>query len=147
MARLSSRGHKKVPIYWRLTESEFSSRSMAMPSLERMLNGDSLHHNKVKILDNGASLNNNIYFRPCKSQCDQIWPWLKIGQGQHRIINWTIFVVLAYKMLHTKYQGHQSVSSGEDLRYLSYMDMRAIWVKWPRSIDQLFVPKGPGGSI
>ena len=52
-------------------------------------------------------------------------------------------------MLHTKFQGHQSVGSREEdfLRFLPYMGMAAILVMWPRLFEQLFVPKVPGGCI
>ena len=77
----------------------------------------------------------NFHFCPCKSLCDQIWPWHKIGQGQPRVIIWTILVELKYTMLHTKFQGHQSIGSGEKdyLRFLPYMGMAATLVKWPYS--------------
>ena len=52
-----------------------------------------------------------------------------MGQGQPREIILTILVVLTYTMLHTKFQGHQSIGSGEDfLRFLPYMGMAAILV-------------------
>ena len=51
-------------------------------------------------------------------------------------------------MLHTKFQGHRSIGSGEDfLRFLPYMGMAAMLVMWPRPFEQLFFPKGPGGCI
>ena len=37
--------------------------------------------------------NNNFYFFPSKSLCDQIWPWRKIGQGQPSVINRTLVVL------------------------------------------------------
>ena len=37
-----------------------------------------------------------------------------MSQGQPRVIISTTFVVLAQTMLHTKFQGHQSIGSGED---------------------------------
>ena len=42
----------------------------------------------------------------------------------------TILVVPAYTMLHTKFQGHQSIGSGEKdcFRFLPYMGMAAILV-------------------
>ena len=72
-----------------------------------------------------------------------------MGQGQLRVIIWTTLVVLPYTMLHTKFQGHWSIGSGgEDfLRFLPYMGMAAMLVMWPRSFEQLFFPKGPGGCI
>ena len=72
-----------------------------------------------------------------------------MGQGQPRVIIWTTLVVLLYTMLHTKFQGHWSIGSGEEdfLRFLPYMGMAAMLVMWPRSFEQLFFPKGPGGCI
>ena len=51
-------------------------------------------------------------------------------QGQPRVIISTTLVVLAYMMLHTKFQGHRSIGSGEEdlLRFLPYMGMAAMWV-------------------
>ena len=40
-------------------------------------------------------------------------PWK--CQGQPKVIIWTFMVVLMYPMLHTKFQGRQSISSGEVL--------------------------------
>ena len=45
----------------------------------------------------------NFHFCLCKSLCDQNWPCRKIGQGQPRVIIWTILVVLVYTMLHIKF--------------------------------------------
>ena len=72
-----------------------------------------------------------------------------MGQGQPRVIIWIIFVVLPYTMLHTKFQGHWSIGSGEEdfLRFLPYMGMAAMLVIWPRPFEQIFFPKGPGGCI
>ena len=72
-----------------------------------------------------------------------------MGQGQPRVIIWTTLVLLPYRMLHTKFQGHWSIGSGEEdfLRFLPYMGMAAMLVMWPRSFEQLFFPKGPGGCI
>ena len=38
-----------------------------------------------------------------------------MGQGQPSEIIWTILVVLTYTMLHTKFQGHRSIGSGEEV--------------------------------
>ena len=72
-----------------------------------------------------------------------------MGQGQPREIISTILVVLTYTMLHTKFQGHRSIGSGEEdfLRFLPYMGMAAILVMWPEPFEQLFVPPIPGGYI
>ena len=72
-----------------------------------------------------------------------------MGQGQPREIIWIILVVLTYTMLHTKFQGHQSIGSGEEdfLRFLPYMGMASILVMWPEPFEQLFVPSIPGGYI
>ena len=37
-----------------------------------------------------------------------------MGHSQSRVIILTILLVLALTMLHTKFQGHQSVGSGEE---------------------------------
>ena len=52
-------------------------------------------------------------------------------------------------MLHTKFQGDLSIGSGEEdfLRFLPYMGMAAMLVMRPRSFEQFFFPKGPGGCI
>ena len=52
-------------------------------------------------------------------------------------------------MLHTKFQGHGSIGSGEEdfLRFLPYMGMAANLVMCSRLFEQLFVPKVPGGCI
>ena len=52
-------------------------------------------------------------------------------------------------MLHTKFHGHWSIGSGEEdfLRFLPYMGMAAMLVMWPRSFEQFFFPKVPGGCI
>ena len=72
-----------------------------------------------------------------------------MGQGQPRVIIWTTLVELPYTMLHTKFQGHLSICSGEEdfLRFLPYMGMAAMLVMWPRLFEQLSFPKGPGGCI
>ena len=58
-----------------------------------------------------------------------------MGQGQTRDLIWTTLVVLTYMMLHTKFQGHGSIVSGEEdfLRFLPYMGMVAMLVMWPNS--------------
>ena len=40
-----------------------------------------------------------------------------------------ILVVLTYTMLHTKFQGHRSIGSGEEdfLRFLPYIGMEPCW--------------------
>ena len=72
-----------------------------------------------------------------------------MGQRQPRVIIWTTLAVLPYTMLHTKFQGHLYIGSGEEdfLRFLPYMGMAAMLVMWPRPFEQLFFPKGPGGCI
>ena len=88
---------------------------------------------------------NNFHFFPIKSLCHQIWPWRKMCQGKLRVIIWTTLVVLALTMLHTKFQGHWSIGSGEEdfLRFLPYMGMAAMLVMWPNSykFSFLFSPK------
>ena len=53
-----------------------------------------------------------------------------MGQGKPRVILCTPLVVLPYRMLHTKFQGHWSIGSGEEdfLRFLPYMGMVAMLV-------------------
>ena len=72
-----------------------------------------------------------------------------MGQGQPRVIIWTTLVVLPYTMLHTMFQGHRSIGSGEEdfLRFSPYMGMAAMLVMWPRPFEHLFFPKGPRGCI
>ena len=96
---------------------------------------------------NSFQIIHNFHFCPCKSLCNQIWSWHKIGHGQPRVVIWTILVVLAYTMLHIKFQGHRSIGSGEQvfLRFLPYMGMAAILVMWSRPFEHF--PKGPVGCI
>ena len=58
-----------------------------------------------------------------------------MGQGQTRDLIWTTLVALTYMMLHTTFQGHWSIGSGEEdfLRFLPYMGMVAMLVMWPNS--------------
>ena len=72
-----------------------------------------------------------------------------MGQGQPRVIIWTILVVLPYMMLHTKFQGHWSMGSGEEdfLRFLPYMGMAAMLVMWPNSFLLIFIPILPQAFI
>ena len=53
-----------------------------------------------------------------------------MGQGQTRDLILTTLVVLTYIMLHTKFQGHGFIGSGEDdfLSFLPYMGMVAMLV-------------------
>ena len=72
----------------------------------------------------------------------------KIGNGQPRVIIWTILVELEHPMLHTKFQGHRPFGSGEDfLMFLPYMGMAAILVMWPGPFEQTFVPPSHGDPI
>ena len=45
----------------------------------------------------------------------------------------------------TKCRGHRSIGSGEEdfLRFLQYMGMAAMFVMWPRLLEQFFFLKGP----
>ena len=72
-----------------------------------------------------------------------------MGQGQPRVIIWISLVELPYTILHTKFQGHRSIGSGEEdfLKFLPYMGMAAMSVMWPKPFEQHFFPKGPGGCI
>ena len=74
-----------------------------------------------------------------------IWPYRKKGQGQPKVIICIFLVVLRYLMLHTKFQGHWSINSGEEdfLRFLPYMGMAATLVMWPYSFVQIFIPIHP----
>ena len=45
---------------------------------------------------------------------DHIWPYRKKGQGKPKVIICIFLVVLGYQMLHTKFQGHRSINSGEE---------------------------------
>ena len=58
-----------------------------------------------------------------------------MGQGQTRDLILTTLVVFTYMMLHTKFQGHGSIGSGEVdfLSFLPYMGMVAMLVMWPNS--------------
>ena len=48
-----------------------------------------------------------------------------MGQCQTRVLICTILVVVPYTMTHTKFQGHWSIGSGEEvfLKFLPYMGM------------------------
>ena len=72
-----------------------------------------------------------------------------MGQGQRRVIIWIALVVLPYMMLHTKFQGHWSMGSGEEdfLRFLPYMGMAAMLVMWPNSFVLIFIPILPQAFI
>ena len=71
----------------------------------------------------------NFHFFSYKSLCDQILPLCKMGQCQPRFIICITLVELPYTMLHTKFQGHRSIGSGEDfLRFLPHMGMAAMLV-------------------
>ena len=54
-----------------------------------------------------------INYRPCRSIRKQVWPYHKNGQGQPSVIIWTNLIVLEYRMLHIKFQCHQSLGSAE----------------------------------
>ena len=43
-----------------------------------------------------------------------VWHYRIKGQGQFKVIIWTILVLLEYPMLHTNYQCHRLIGSGED---------------------------------
>ena len=51
---------------------------------------------------------------PYKCIRDQSWPLRKKVKGQARIIIWRNLVVLKYRMLHTKFQDHRLLGSGEE---------------------------------
>ena len=50
-----------------------------------------------------------------------------MGQGQPKVIIWTTLVVLPYTMLHTKFQGHGSIGSGEE----DFLRCYHIWAWQP----------------
>ena len=54
----------------------------------------------------------------------------KMSQGQSRATIRTIWIVIAYMMIHSKFQGHRSIGSGEDafLSYSLFTDMAAMLV-------------------
>ena len=60
-----------------------------------------------------------------------------MDQGPPKVIVRIILVVLPYTMLHTKFQGHRSIGSGEEdfLMFLPYMGMAAILIAWPNSFE------------
>ena len=72
-----------------------------------------------------------------------------MGQGQTMDLIWTTLVVLTYMMLHTKFQGHGSIGSGEEdlLRFLPYMGMVAMLVMWPNSFVYIFIPILPQAFV
>ena len=78
---------------------------------------------------------NSFHFFLQKSQCDQIWPCRKIGQGQPGVMIYTNFVVLHTLMLHAKFQGNWPSGSGEEdfFRFWAFLSMAAILVMWPGS--------------
>ena len=45
-------------------------------------------------------------------------------------------------MLHTKFQGHLPIASGEEdfLRFLPYIGMVAMLVMWPNPFVYIFIP-------
>ena len=52
-------------------------------------------------------------------------------------------------MLHTKFQGHGFIGSGEEdfLRFLPYSSMAAMLVMWPNSFVKIFIPILPQAFI
>ena len=62
-----------------------------------------------------------------------------------------MLVVLTYTMLHTKFQGHRSIGSGEEdfffYFFLLYIGVAAMLVNRPRPFEQFFVPLTSGGYI
>ena len=60
-----------------------------------------------------------------------------------------LFPILAYWMMHTKFQGDRIFSSGEKmfLRVLPHMGMAAMLIMQPEPSELLFVPPTPGGYI
>ena len=85
-----------------------------------------------------------------------------MGQGQPRVIIWTTLVELPYTMLHTKFQGHRSIGSGEEdfLRFLpynfgrtpihnaTYLSSRpSVYWFWRRRFFKVFTIYGHGGHV
>ena len=58
-----------------------------------------------------------------------IWPCGTKGQGQPRVIIWTILIVLEYPMLHTKFQGHRPIGSGRR----RFFQVFTIWARPDRN--------------
>ena len=56
----------------------------------------------------------HFHFFPYKCQCDQIWPWPKIGQGHPRVTIYAIYHGPTPQMLHTKFHANRPSSSGEE---------------------------------
>ena len=52
---------------------------------------------------------------------------------------------LGYPMLHTNYQCHRLIGSGEDFESIwLYLGVKAVIVMWSRLFEQIFVPSVPG---
>ena len=68
-----------------------------------------------------------------------------MSQGQARVIICIILVVLAYPMLHTKFQGQGLIcSGGEDfLRFVTCKEVTVVLIMWPELFKQVFVPPDP----
>ena len=64
---------------------------------------------------------------------DQIWHRHKMGQVQSRVIIYAIFVVHAYSMLHTMFQGRRSIASGEEFFLCFYY----LWYGRGGHVDHL----------
>ena len=82
-----------------------------------------------------------FHFFPLKSISNQIWPCHKIGQGNSKVIIWTIMMCWSPQCY---------IPSFVEIRppvpkkmifkgFLPYMGMVAIMVMWPASCHQIFI--------
>ena len=62
-----------------------------------------------------------------------IWPCRKNGQGQPKVIRWTILVELECQMLHTMFQGLSPLVLEKKIfkGFFPYMGVAAILIMWP----------------
>ena len=80
--------------------------------------------------------NSSFAIFPCKCLCDPIWPWLKIGQVQPRVIIWINLVGPESPMLHIRFQGCWPVSIKNIFKgLLTYMSM--VWSCHPDPMPKL----------
>ena len=54
-------------------------------------------------------------FDPYILEFFHVWSCSNVGQGQPKVIIWTILVVLLYPMLQIKFQSNQSTGSSEEI--------------------------------
>ena len=71
----------------------------------------------------------------------------KIGQGQPKVVVWTILVVLTYPMLHTEFQGNRLIDSGVE-NFKDFYHIFAWWPYWSCDLDGLTIaPGGPTWNL